>query len=61
MEELEVIKEKLNVFDTFSEELNSVQQKQYERIKSDFDRITKDIFGFDDKRKSLMELLDSKR
>ena len=60
MEELEIIKEKLNVFDTFSEELNSVQQQQYERIKYEFERITKDIFDFDEKRKSLMEILDSK-
>lgn len=60
MEELEMVKEKLDVFDTFSEELNSVQQKQYERIKFDFERITSDIFGFDEKRKSLMELLDSR-
>ena len=60
MEELEIIKEKLNVFDTFSEELNPVQNKQYERIKFEFERITKDIFGFDEKRKSLMEILESK-
>lgn len=60
MEELEIIKEKLNVFDTFSEELNPVQNHQYETIKAEFERITKDIFDFDVKRKSLMETLDSK-
>ena len=60
MEELVIIKEKLNVFDTFSEELNSVQQQQYERIKYESERITKDIFGYDEKRKALMEILDSK-
>ena len=60
MEELVIIKEKLNVFDTFSEELNSVQQQQYERIKYESERITKDIFDYDEKRKALMETLDSK-
>lgn len=60
MQELEIIKEKLDVFDAFFEELNPVQNKQYERIKSDFERMTKDIFGMDEKRKSLMEILDSK-
>ena len=60
MEELEIVKEKLNMFDTYSEELNSVQNRQYEWIKDEFERINKDIFGFDEKRKSLMEILDSK-
>lgn len=60
MEELVIIKEKLNVFDTFSEELNSVQQQQYERIKYESERITNDIFDYDEKRKALMETLDSK-
>lgn len=60
MGELEMIKEKLNAFDTFSNELNPVQHKQYDRIKMEFERITKDIFGFDQKRKSLMEILESK-
>lgn len=60
MEELEIIKNKLDVFDAYAEELNPVQDKQYERIKSDFDRLTNDIFGFDEKRKSLMEILNSK-
>ena len=45
MEEIVIVKEKLkNVFDTFSAELNSVQQQQYERIEYESKRITKDIF-----------------
>ena len=60
MKELEIIKEKLDVFDTFLEELNPMQHKQYNNIRSEFERITKDIFGYDQKRKSLMEILESK-
>lgn len=60
MNELDLIKEKLDVFDTFSEELNSVQHEQYTHVRLEFEKITTDIFGFDQKRKSLMDILESK-
>lgn len=60
VKELDIIKEKLGVFETFLEELNPTQYKKYNDIMSEFEKITKDIFGCDQKRKSLMEILESK-
>lgn len=60
IQELENIKERLNVYDTFMDELNAVQNKQYEQTTLEFEKITEDIFKFDQKRKILMGILESK-
>lgn len=60
MIELDAIKEKLEIFDTFLDELNSIQNQQYRLTRQKFDELTADILYFEQKRKSIMELLESK-
>lgn len=60
VEELEMLKEQLNVFDSFASELNPHQHRHYEQLNLESEKLMKDIFIFDQQRKSLMEILESK-
>ncbi|AOH55645.1 hypothetical protein ABE28_014895 [Peribacillus muralis] len=60
IKQLESIKEKLEVFDMFLGEWTEVQQFQYEQTRKQMELLLAHIFQIDGKRKSLMDMLESK-
>ncbi|MFE4895203.1 DUF342 domain-containing protein [Peribacillus butanolivorans] len=60
IQKLELVKEKLEVYDMFVGQLNLAQNYQYEQTRSQLESLTAEIFQLDEKRKSLMDTLDSK-
>ena len=60
IQEYELTKEKLEVYDMFEGQLNASQNDLYDKNKRELEYLTTEIFQLDEKRKSLMEILDSK-
>ncbi|MGE7779777.1 DUF342 domain-containing protein [Peribacillus sp. NPDC097264] len=60
VQELELMKEKLEVYEMFVGQLNVSQNYQYEHTKDQLERLNGEIFQIDEKRKSLMDTLESK-
>ncbi|WP_153122872.1 DUF342 domain-containing protein [Peribacillus tepidiphilus] len=60
MLQVEKLKRKLEVFESFLDQLNAVQHSQYIEVKRDFDKIMIEIFQLEDKRKSIMSMLEIK-
>lgn len=60
IQELELMKGKLDVYETITGQLNVAQNYQYEHARNQLDRLNSEIFQMDEKRKSLMDTLESK-
>lgn len=60
VQELELMKEKLEVYEMFVGQLNVSQNYQYEHARNQLERLNNEIFQIDEKRKSLMDTLESK-
>ncbi|WP_285768864.1 FapA family protein [Peribacillus sp. SI8-4] len=60
IEQLEALKEKFEVYDAFPDELTEEQQFQYEQTRKGMERLLAQIFQIDGKRKSFMDMLESK-
>ncbi|RFU69804.1 DUF342 domain-containing protein [Peribacillus saganii] len=58
--EVEKLKRKLEVFDSFMGKLNTSQHKQFEETRDIFDALMHRIFTLEEKRKSIMEMLETK-
>ncbi|WP_257985962.1 DUF342 domain-containing protein [Bacillus sp. M6-12] len=58
--EVEKLKRKLEVYDSFIGQLNSSQNQQFEETRDYFDALMHSIFTFEEKRKSIMEMLETK-
>ncbi|MGG0412896.1 FapA family protein [Peribacillus simplex] len=57
---LQSIKEKLDVYDMSLGQLNGEENFQYEQTRNQFERLMAQIYQLDEKRKSIMDLLESK-
>ncbi|MDR4925647.1 FapA family protein [Peribacillus simplex] len=57
---LESIKENLDVYEMSPGQLNGEQNLQYEQTKNQFERLKSQIYQLDEKRKSIMDMLESK-
>ncbi|MGE7182969.1 DUF342 domain-containing protein [Peribacillus sp. NPDC006672] len=58
--ELESIKEKLELYDMFQGQINVAQNFQYEQTENRLERLMAQIYQLDEKRKSIMDMLESK-
>ncbi|MFE8702540.1 DUF342 domain-containing protein [Cytobacillus sp. FJAT-54145] len=57
---LETLKRKLDVFESFIHQLNPAQSSQYEEIKEEFEKELLELTSIDENRKSIMSLLETK-
>ncbi|WP_260320341.1 DUF342 domain-containing protein [Peribacillus simplex] len=60
LEQLELIKEKLEVYEMFLGEWTEVQHFQYEQTRKRLESMLAQIFQIDEERKSIMDMLESK-
>ncbi|WP_163102647.1 FapA family protein [Peribacillus alkalitolerans] len=60
LQTVERLKRKLDIFESFLEQLNALQYSQYIEVKREFDKIMIEIFQFEERKKSLLELLETK-
>lgn len=60
LEQLELIKERLEVYEMFLGEWTEVQHFQYEQTRKRLESMLAQIFQIDEERKSIMDMLESK-